>query len=247
MLAVVSADRAFAEATRARRPLRPGRRQARRRPAQGQGRRARRDVRPALGGGGRGPQGPRARLPRRDGAARPGLRRRCGASTGPHVGRPAHPLRGVPRTAASRGTASRRGRVSATGADGARGRYARNAIIQGVGGRALQGVGGDGAPRGAAARAARSCCACTTSCSSTCPSSDAAGRGGGRRASTLTSAARTLGRHRRGPLRRRHVDRPPVERGQGLTRAEPPHRRVPTSPCDIRRRELSTRPGGRRA
>ena len=117
-----------------RRPLRPGRGQARRRPTQGQGRRARGDVRPALGSGGRGPQGPRARLPRGHGAARPGLRRRCRPATGAHVGRPAHPLRrraACPPSSRVRPEPSGSAEFSATGADGARGRYARNAIIQG--------------------------------------------------------------------------------------------------------------------
>ncbi len=83
-----------------------------------QGRGARGDVRPALGIGRAGPGRPRARLPGRHGAARPGLRR--GSARRPaaaHLRRAAHP---------------------ACGADGdgaptpaARGRFARNAVIQG--------------------------------------------------------------------------------------------------------------------
>ncbi len=134
VLAVVSGDRAFAEATRSDDLYAPGGGQARRRPTDGQDRRPRRDVRPALRGRGRGPQGPRAGLPRGDGPARPHLRARGGSRAGPHLGRPADPA----RCGAARPTPSQDGaRPSEPGpgtqaTDGSRGRYARNAIIQGA-------------------------------------------------------------------------------------------------------------------
>ncbi len=115
---------------------------------------------------------------------------------------------GVPRAGDPRGRTGRRGagrrrRVLGTGCRRSPGALRAQRDHPGVGGRALQGVGGDGASRGAPARRARSCCACTTSCSSTCPSSTRTSRGGPRSRHAHERCPH-VGGHRRGPLRRRH-------------------------------------------
>ena len=124
VLAVVSGDAAFAAATRADDLYAPVAAAAGRRAAGRQDGGARGDVRPAQRRGRRGAQGPRARLPGRDGPARPGVRRRAARRAAAHVRR------------AARSRPAGSSPASPVGADpaldAARGRFARNAIIQGA-------------------------------------------------------------------------------------------------------------------
>ena len=137
------------------------------------------------------------------------LRRRAARRAAAHVRRAAHPDRPVPR---------RRARSGADPAlDAARGRFARNAIIQGAAAELFKawaatvrattrdlGAAGRALParRAARARAGR-----------------ARRRGGGAGRPGARRRLPALGRRRAGAVRRRHLGHRPVVRRQGLTRA----------------------------
>ena len=112
----------------------------------GEGRRARRDVRPALRGRGRGPQGSSAPTPSRWLYLDRAYARRRGRPAVRTYGGRLDPVRVTladPLGEAGTGRRRRRRPGRVAGCPRCPRRFARNAIIQGVGGRALQGVGSD--------------------------------------------------------------------------------------------------------
>ena len=123
VLAVVSGDPAFAAATRADDLYAPVAQRLGCGARGRQDRRARGDVRPAQRCGRRGAQGARGGLPGGDGAARPGLRLGAARRAAAHV-------RGAAR-ADRAGLLAARPPGSDPELDAARGRFARNAVIQG--------------------------------------------------------------------------------------------------------------------
>ena len=172
VLAVVSADRAFAEATRADDLYAPvAAKLGADRP------RAKVAVLAAMYGQRSGAAGEALKdleraYPVAMEPARPGVRRRCRPASGAHVGWPAHPLR---RCAGARPRARRSGALRERRVLGLRAPTAPGVATRAT--RSSRGRRPSSSRRGprrcatrCARSAARSCCACTTSCSSTCPS-----------------------------------------------------------------------------
>ncbi len=81
--------------------------------------------------------------------------------------------------------------------------------------RALQGLGSDGAPRGASAGRPDRAVPARRAARARARAARRSRRS--RRRGHAHERRPHLGRHRRGPLRRRHLRHPPLERGQGLT------------------------------
>ena len=228
VLAAVSGDRAFAEATRGRRPLRAGRRRS----SASSARSAKVAVLAAMYGQRSGAAGEalgdlERAYPVAMGLPRRRLRRRAWPRrAAAHLRRPADPDRercdaDVP---------------AGPGDDGAgRGRFARNAVIQGSAAELFKAWAATVRPR-RRRWAPRSCCACTTSCSCTRRSE---------RADEAADAGRALpgrqrppvGGHRGRPVRRRHHRHPALVRRQvGKVRRSRSRRCSRPCPCRPRRR-----------